>query len=176
MDRCKHAQTPVKDVPQDIMDRGCNLAPLSHRGHALVKMRKGTHGLPQAGVLANECLKKHLAKQGFHPKARTPGLFTHETRPITFALIVDDFGVKRVGQERAEHLGSALRDSHKATEDWEGKLCLGITLKWDSKQEQSTSPCQATSKKRSPNSATRHPTVPNTLHMHGQHLPGTHVV
>ena len=46
-------------------------------------------------------------------------------------MVVDDFGVKYVGRENAEHLGSALRDLYKATEDWEGKLYLGITLKWD---------------------------------------------
>jgi hypothetical protein len=107
------------------------LAPLVHNGHVTVEIWKGMYGLPQAGILANECLKKHLAKYGYHPTPRTPGLFTHDTRPITFALVVDDFGVKYVGREHAEHLGAALRDLYRITEDWTGELYLGITLKWD---------------------------------------------
>ena len=29
----------------------------------------------------------------------TPGLWLHEWRPIQFSLVVDDFGVKYVGEE-----------------------------------------------------------------------------
>jgi hypothetical protein len=35
-------------------------------------------------------------------------LFNHQTRPITFSLVVDDFGVKYVGREHAEHLVATL--------------------------------------------------------------------
>ena len=55
---------------------------------------KGMPGLKQAGKLANERLKKHLHKYGYAPCARTPTLWTQVTLPITFTLVVDDFGVK----------------------------------------------------------------------------------
>ena len=60
----------------------------------------------------------------------TSGLFTHETRPITFCL-VDDFGVKYVGKEHAEHLAKTLEKLYTITTDWKGELYCGLTLKWD---------------------------------------------
>jgi len=63
-----------------------------------------------------------------------PGLWKHTTRPVQFTLTVDDFGVKYVGQEHAQHLIAALRQHYEVEEDWEGTLYCGITLKWDYKQ------------------------------------------
>jgi hypothetical protein len=34
-----------------------------------------------------------MAKHGYK-ETRTPGIFLHETRPISFTLVVDDFGIK----------------------------------------------------------------------------------
>jgi hypothetical protein len=61
-------------------------------------------GLPQAGLLANKFLKKHLNKHGYRQSKLIPGLWKHETIPIQFTLVVDDFGVKYVGEEHAQHL------------------------------------------------------------------------
>jgi hypothetical protein len=47
--------------------------------------------LPQAGILANELLQLNLAKDGYRPTTHTHGLWTHDTRPISFSLVVDDF-------------------------------------------------------------------------------------
>ena len=96
-----------------------------------VEVRKGMFGLPQAGILANKLLKKRLAKHGYYECARTPGLWRHEWRPVTFVLVVDDFGVKYCGKEHAQHLYAALRETYEVTTDWEGKLFVGIHLDWD---------------------------------------------
>jgi hypothetical protein len=69
---------------------------LIHNGFIVVELRKGIYGLPQAGLLANLQLKKHLADHDYVPVSHTAGLFRHRTRPITFSLCVDDFGVKYV--------------------------------------------------------------------------------
>jgi hypothetical protein len=62
----------------------------------------------------------------------THGLFTHTTCPNAFsALIVDDFGVKYVGKENAQHLIDTLSAKYKITTDWTGTLYCGIMLKWD---------------------------------------------
>jgi hypothetical protein len=61
----------------------------------------------------------------------TPGLWTHATRNIQFTLVVDDFGVKYVGKENADHLISCIKDHYKISEDWEGKRYLGLTMDWD---------------------------------------------
>jgi hypothetical protein len=97
----------------------------------LVEIRKGMYGLPQAGIIANTRLKLHLATHGYHPCPHTPGLFRHETRPITFCLVVDDFGVKYVGREHADHLLTCLQELYTVTTDWSGTKYCGLTLAWD---------------------------------------------
>ena len=56
---------------------------------------------------------------------------------VQFTLVVDDFGVKYVGENHAKHLLKALKSDHKipgdrykVEEDWEGNLFCGITLDW----------------------------------------------
>ena len=62
----------------------------------------------------------------------TPGLWTHSSRPIAFALVVDDFGVKYVGEEHARHLLNILHENYEGVhEDWNGTKFCGITLEWD---------------------------------------------
>jgi hypothetical protein len=46
-------------------------------------------------------------------------------------LVVNDFGVKYVGRENAEHLHDALTDHYKTSVDWHGALYCGIKLTWD---------------------------------------------
>ena len=46
-----------------------------------------------------------------------PGLWHHKTRPITFTLVADDFGVKYTNKEDAHHLMSVLRQHYAVTED-----------------------------------------------------------
>jgi hypothetical protein len=48
------------------------------------------YGLLQAGILANELLQGNLAKDGYWPATHTHGLWTRDTRPISFSLVVDD--------------------------------------------------------------------------------------
>jgi hypothetical protein len=62
---------------------------------------------------------------------QTPGLWRHKTRPVTFSLVVDDFGVKYVGRRHAEHLVAALEALYPVTTDWHGQLYCELTLHWD---------------------------------------------
>ena len=55
----------------------------------------------------------------------------HNWRPIRFSLCVDDFGVKYVGKEHADHLMVLLSKIYKNLNDWEGKRYLGLDLDWD---------------------------------------------
>jgi hypothetical protein len=74
-----------------------------------------------------------LAPLGYYPARHTPGLWLHKTRPIAISLIVDDFTVKYVGKQHAEHLRNALPCSYELTTDWGGKVYSGMTLQWDYK-------------------------------------------
>ena len=92
---------------------------------------KGIYGLPQARLLANQRLTTHLAKYDYAPTRHTPGLWRHKHRPVTFSLVVDDFGVKYEGRDNAQLLIISLEDLYKVTTDWDGELYIGITLKWN---------------------------------------------
>jgi hypothetical protein len=92
MERYEYMRIPLAAIPSCIMEE-YKLAPLIHNGFIVVELRKGIYGLPQAGILANIQLREHLAQHDYHPVTHTPGLYKHETRPVTFSLCVDNFGV-----------------------------------------------------------------------------------
>jgi hypothetical protein len=89
------------------------------------------YGLKQAGLLANQLLQTRLNPFGYYPARHTPGLWLHETRPISFTLVVDDFAVKYVGKQHAEHLRNALLRTYELTTDWTATVYSGMTLKLD---------------------------------------------
>eukprot|EP00957_Ditylum_brightwellii_P072361 5499518-Ditylum_brightwellii.AAC.1 len=89
------------------------------------------YGLPQAGILANKLLTDRFTTKGYRPCRHTPGLWKHDCRPISFSLVVDDFGKKYVGEEHAHHLLQTLRHWYELAEDWLGGRYCGITIKWD---------------------------------------------
>ena len=65
-----------------------------------------------------------------------PGILTHKWRPIQFTLVINNFGVKYVGKEHAEHLISALQEYYTIPYDWKGEIYVGITLYWDHQNNQ----------------------------------------
>ena len=130
LDRPEYMRIPVELVPQEFIDAN-NLASKIKNGYIYMKIIRGIYGLPQSGVLANKLLKKRLEEHDYYEVDHTPGLFTHKTRPIWFTLVVDDFGVKYVGKQHAEHLMSILKKHYDMEEDWKGELYCGITLKWN---------------------------------------------
>jgi hypothetical protein len=130
MQRFEYMRIPVSDIPPSIMAQ-YHLLPLVHKGTVLVEIRKGMYGLPQAGIIANTRLIKHLAAYGYVPVAHTAGLFKHLSRPVTFCLTVDDFGIKYIDRCNADHLFKALRDIYAITTDWSGTKYCGLTLAWD---------------------------------------------
>ena len=71
----------------------------------------------QAGMLAQELLEECLAKEGYLQSKTCPGLWKHVWRPITFSLIVDDFGVKYIGKKYADHLIQVLQMNYEISID-----------------------------------------------------------
>jgi hypothetical protein len=94
-------------------------------------MQRAVWGFPQAGILANKLLQKHLLPHEYYKCANTPGLWKHKTRPIAFMLVVDDFGIKYVGQEQVDHLIAAIKTKYKLVGDWTGNLYCRMKLNWD---------------------------------------------
>ena len=130
MKHYEYMRIPLWAIPTVIMDN-YNLWPLVHNGFVNVEIRKGMYGLPQAGRIAYEGLIEHLAPHGYSPAPHTPGLWRHETRPTLFTLIVDDFAVKYMSKDDANHLLNALRTKYKIAEDWDANLYAGISIQWD---------------------------------------------
>ncbi|KAL7551824.1 hypothetical protein ACHAWF_015016 [Thalassiosira exigua] len=133
--RKEYVRMKLDNFPSDVIDHYNLKAKATKDGFVFVAVKRGMYGLPQAGILAQELLEKRLAKHGYHQSKITPGLWTHEWRPICFTLVVDDFGVKYVGREHAEHLVGVVKEHYDLTEDWEGKRYLGLTLDWDYSQK-----------------------------------------
>ena len=131
MDNYEYMFIPINQIPQEIIDH-YNLHNILHKGKVYVEIRRGMNGLPQAGILAKKQLIHFLGNYGYSPVPHTPGLWRHQWQPITFCLIVDDFGVKYVGREHADHLIQCLHNHYKEIDiDWAGKRFCGIHLIWD---------------------------------------------
>jgi hypothetical protein len=118
--------------PEEIIQK-YNLNALAIDGWIYIEIRKGVYGLKQAGLLANQLIQTRLAPLRNYPARHTPGLWLHTTRPISFTLIVDDFAVKNVGKQHAEHLRNVLLRTYELTTDWTAtaRVYSGMTLKWD---------------------------------------------
>jgi hypothetical protein len=81
--------------------------------------------------LAQDQLSKRLKEVGYYQSKTTPGYWKHEWRPISFTLVVDDFGVKYVNKTDVEHLLGVLKEHYEIDTDWDGTRYLGLTLDWD---------------------------------------------
>jgi hypothetical protein len=130
--RFEYTRMLLSRFPEEIVEK-YNLKALAVDCWVYIEIRKGMYGIKQACLLANQLLQKRLAPFGYYPARHTPGLWLHKTRPIAFSLIVDDFAVKYVVKQYADHLKNALLQSYELTTDWEATLYSGISLKWDYK-------------------------------------------
>jgi hypothetical protein len=105
--RFEYMRMLLSRFPDEIIQK-YNLNALALNGWVYIEIRKGLYGLKQAGLLANQLLQTLLSPFGYFPARHTLGIRLHETRPILFTLVVDDFAVKYVGRQHAEHLRNAL--------------------------------------------------------------------
>ena len=71
----------------------------------------------------------------YHQAKCTQGLFKHETRDISFTLVVDDLGIKYTDKADVNHLISNLEEVYTMTLDMEGKQYCGLDLDWDYKEQ-----------------------------------------
>jgi len=121
----------LANFPEDVIEHYNLREKVDAKGYVYVKCVRGMYGLPHAGIIAQELLTKRLEEHGYYQSDHTPGFWKHKWRPICFSLVVDDFGVKYVGEEHAHHLINVLKEHYEVATDWEGKKYNGITLDWD---------------------------------------------
>ena len=113
MNRYEYMWIKMSDITQDIIDQ-YGLKEKAANGKVLVEIRKVMYGLKQAGRIANNRLKQHLKTYGYVPCRYTPGLFTHNSQKISFALCVDNFGVKYTDKADAQHILTCLENCTSA--------------------------------------------------------------
>jgi hypothetical protein len=118
--RFEYMKMLLSRFPEEIIQK-YNLNALAIDGWVYIEIRKGMYGLKQAGLLVNQFLQTHLAPFGYYPARHAPGLWLHNTQPISFTLVVYDFAVKYVGKQHAEmglqnqglrHFHARLRFKH----------------------------------------------------------------
>jgi hypothetical protein len=77
--------------------------------------------IPQVGISAQELLADQLKLYGYSPSKTTSGIWKHRSRPIIFPLVVDNFGVKYVGKENAQHLLDTIQKKYNCLCNWDGE-------------------------------------------------------
>ena len=102
-------------------------------GYVYINIRKGMYGLKQVARLAFDNLFKLLTPHGYHPIKHHPGLWRHITRPTLFTLCVNNFRIKYISQEDADHLINSIKQNYKVSIDPPGTHYLGLTLNWNYK-------------------------------------------
>jgi hypothetical protein len=132
--RFEYIRMLLSRFPEEIV-HSYNLNSLAVDGWVYIEIRKGMYGLKQGGLLANQLLQTRLTPFGYYLARHTPGLWLHRPRPISFTLVVDDFAVKYVGKQHAEHLRDALLRTYEQTTDWTATVYSRMTLKWDYKNK-----------------------------------------
>jgi hypothetical protein len=105
--RIEYMKMLFSRFPEEIVQK-YNLNALAVDGWVYIENRKVMYGLRQAVLLANQLLQTRLAPFGYYQARHTPGLWLHKTRPISLTLVVDDFEVKYIGKQHAEHLQNAF--------------------------------------------------------------------
>ncbi len=106
--RPEYIRIKISDIPEEIINEYNLSNKVTESGHVHIEDNKGMYELPQAGLIANELLEKRLNEHEYCQSKLIPGLWTQDTQPIQFTLVVDDFGVKYVGKEHALHLHKVL--------------------------------------------------------------------
>jgi hypothetical protein len=149
--RCKHPQWPIHDLrfedfylcsdlpdyeyvripthmlPQAIVEL-YHLESKISNGYVYAEVRKGMYGLPQAGKLADDRLRKFLAPFSYAPCPVNPRLWKHLHSDLMFTLVVDDFGIRYTNKQDVDDLIAIINKEYKYSQDWTGNLYIGLTL------------------------------------------------
>ena len=113
MDRYEYMHMPLDVFLQHVIEQ-YDLARKAKNGKVYLEIRRSIYDLPQSRKLANDLLKKKLAPGGYYEVPHTPGLWNHISQPVSFTLVVDNFGVKYVGEENIQHLIQSLKKTSQS--------------------------------------------------------------
>ena len=130
MYRYDYIRMKSTDFPEHVQQQ-YNIQAHAKNGYVYLEIWRSVYGIPQAGKLENEYLWDKIRPHRYYEVSHTLGLWKHISCPINFSLVVDDFGMKYVGEYNARHLIESLKENFTISEDWKGGLYCVINLKWD---------------------------------------------
>jgi hypothetical protein len=131
MTRYECMQLKLSDMPEDLIEHYHLLDNATPDRYIYCEIHQGMYWVPQAGIITQEHLAKRLKKHGYTQSKTMPGLWMHEWHPIFFSLVVDDFGVKYIRDEHAQHLLQTVQKYYKCSFEKEGERYCKLTIKWD---------------------------------------------
>ncbi|KAL7489521.1 hypothetical protein ACHAW6_015173 [Cyclotella cf. meneghiniana] len=98
------AQIKLSDIAEEIIQEYNLHNKVTPNGWVYIQCSCGMYGLPQDNSLGHNLLEQCFNKARYHQSPIVPGLWKHDTCPIQFTLVVDNFGVKYTSQDDATHL------------------------------------------------------------------------
>jgi hypothetical protein len=72
--RPEYIRIKISSIPEEIINEYNLRDKVTESGHVHIEANKGMYGLPQAGLIANELLKKGLNEHGYRQSKLIPGL------------------------------------------------------------------------------------------------------
>jgi hypothetical protein len=131
MGRLEFMHMKLSDLPPKFVNLYDLEQMANNNGIIFVKIQKGMYGLPQAGILAQNLLKKWQNLHGYHKSKITLHLLEHNWQPISSTFCVNNFSIKYVGWEYADHLAKILNKYCKCSINLEETRYLGMNMDWD---------------------------------------------
>jgi hypothetical protein len=108
--RPEFSHVKLSNIPDEVIEEYKLREKASKNGSIYIKAKQILYSLLQSGLLANKLLEKRLNKHGYQQCKLVPGLWKHDTWPIQFTLVVDNFRVKYKGKEHTQHLKTHSRN------------------------------------------------------------------
>ena len=123
----EYVRFKIELIPEDFVKQ-YNLRDLATSdGYVYARVNKAWY----AGKIAHDDLVERLSEAGYKKADILEGYFYHESRDISFTLVVDDFLIKYKDKADLQHLEEAIGKYYKLKVDTECKQYVGIHLKWD---------------------------------------------
>ncbi len=130
--KCKeYMRLKTTDIPDKIIKEYSLQELVIEDGYVYCANSKDIYSLPQGGIIAQELLAERLSKHGYHQSKIIPELLTHKTRLTTFTLVMDDFAIKIMSENSANHIINALKKYNTITVDKDAAKYIGLTIEWD---------------------------------------------
>ena len=81
-----------------------------------------------AGSLGHDLLEQGLNKEGYFQSQIVPGFWKNKTKPIQFALLAGNFGIKYLKREDLDHLIQSLEKYCDVSVNLDGKGFVKMQL------------------------------------------------